>query len=211
VSTIYRIVAWIIVIGGALCAIGYYTYADVWSLPLDDPRFLVSVEPTLRGGDLLLVARHGTPVLGNLVRCVDPDEPRRWVVGRVVGESGATLKVTERGFNNPGSREKGDTACDPQRVTNPANGDEVELSCRNDEFAGIAYQTLAKTDTSDLDHPVEVKVPLGKLYLFSDDRYLHLDSRDFGSLPDTSCQHIFFRLWGAAGFGDGTRRFNIIW
>jgi signal peptidase I len=45
----------------------------------------------------------------------------------------------------------------------------------------------------------------------SDDRYLHLDSRDYGTVPEESCQHVFFRLWGAAGFGDASRRFNIIW
>ena len=56
-----------------------------------------------------------------------------------------------------------------------------------------------------------IHVPLGKLYLFSDDRYLHLDSRDFGSVPEATCQHLIFRLWGAEGFTDGAHRFNMLW
>lgn len=57
----------------------------------------------------------------------------------------------------------------------------------------------------------DVTVPSGRLFLMSDDRYLHLDSRDFGSLSDQSCQHLVFRLWSAEGFLDATHRFNIIW
>ena len=33
----------------------------------------------------------------------------------------------------------------------------------------------------------------------SDNRAMHLDARDFGPLPDGSCQHIVLRLWGAGG------------
>jgi signal peptidase I len=210
-GSVWRFIAWVTVIVGALSAIGYYTYADVWRIPTDDARFLVSIEPTLRGGDVVLTSRHGTPVVGNLVRCVDPDEPRRWVVGRLVGPSGSEIKVTEQGFSYPGSREAADTACEPQRITNPSNGDEIELGCRSNEFAGLTYQTLVRTEGVVADHPLQVRVPVGKSYLMSDDRYFHLDSRDFGSVPEASCQHIFFRLWSAGGFSDGAHRFTLLW
>ena len=207
-----RFLAWVAVIGGALAAIGYYTYADVWVVPTDDPRLLASVEPTLRGGDLLLVARHGAPALGNLVRCVDPDEPRRWVAARIVGNGGSELKVSDRAFSATGSRETSNGACDSQRVANPATGDEVDLVCRNEEFAGLTYQILHRQETTTAsDHPVQVNVPQLRSYLLSDNRFLHLDSRDYGSLPSTSCQHLFFRLWGGGGFTDSARRFNILW
>ncbi len=210
-SSILRLLAWLAVIGGALGAIVYYTYADVWTIPTDDPRLVASIEPTLRGGDIVLVARHGLPMMGNIVRCVDPDEPRRWVVGRLVGTGGTDIKVTDVGFSTPGSREAADTACDPQKVVNPANGDEVDETCRNNEFAGATYQTLTKLVEGASDHPTQVHVPAGKSYLFSDNRYLHLDSRDFGSLPQASCQHLFFRLWGTSGFTDASHRFTLLW
>jgi len=37
----------------------------------------------------------------------------------------------------------------------------------------------------------------------SDDRHVHLDSRDFGQVDPRTCQHIVFRFVGAAGLGDG--------
>jgi signal peptidase I len=211
-SSCLRVVAWLAVLGGAVCAIVYYAYADVWVVPANDPRLLVSVEPTLAGGDIVLVERHGAPGLGNLARCVDPDEPRRWVVGRLVGMSGGSLHLADQGFSTPGSRPTSYTACGVQKLVNPASGDEVELTCRNEEFAGMAYETLSKAREGGSGDPdVELRVPPGKSFLLSDDRYLHLDSRDYGSLPESSCHHVLFRLWGAAGFTDASRRFNIIW
>ena len=59
--------------------------------------------------------------------------------------------------------------------------------------------------------PPQYHVQAGKVFLMSDDRYLHYDSRNFGTVPQASCQHILFRLWGANGFADSSRRFNIIW
>jgi signal peptidase I len=48
-------------------------------------------------------------------------------------------------------------------------------------------------------------------YLLSDDRHVHVDSRDFGALDVTACQHIVFRLVGAGGFGDDKKRLSVIW
>ena len=208
-SALLRVLAWFTVIAGAICAVIYYAYADLWVVPTDDPRFLVSIEPMLRGGDLVLVERHGVPSLGNLVRCVDPDEPRRWVVGRIVAAAGTDLHLKGQSFNVPGSREHSDSSCETRHLTNPATGDDVELRCRNEEFAGGDYQMLSREDVPAQDSTV--RVPPGKSFLLSDDRYLHLDSQDFGSVPETSCHHIVFRLWGAEGFTDGSHRFNLLW
>ena len=50
----------------------------------------------------------------------------------------------------------------------------------------------------------------GKLFLVSDDRHIHKDSRDFGGVDAATCEHVVFRLWGER-FTDGSRRFNILW
>jgi signal peptidase I len=211
-SGVFRVLAWLAVIAGAVMAIIYYAYADVWTVPSDDPRQLVSIEPTLKGGDVLLVARHGLPSEGDLVRCVDPDEPRRWVVARLVGVSGSTLELDGQTFSTPGSRPRSDTACETRALTNPANGEEVSLSCRNEEFAGREYQSLTHAgDGADPDSSSHVVVAPGRSFLLSDDRYLHVDSRDYGSVPAASCHRILFRLWGAEGFTDASRRFDIVW
>ena len=54
-------------------------------------------------------------------------------------------------------------------------------------------------------------IEAGKWYLVSDDRHIHLDSRDFGQIDPTTCQHIVYRLQSAKGFGDSKRRLSVIW
>jgi signal peptidase I len=50
----------------------------------------------------------------------------------------------------------------------------------------------------------------GKLFLVSDNRSMHEDSRDFGQVDASTCEHIVFRLWGEH-YTDSSRRFTIIW
>src|SRR5271156_6843070 len=83
-----RFLVWSALILGALGAFLYFAFFDVWRVPADDPQFVVSVEPTLSAGDLVLIARHGTPGSANLGRCAEPDEPRRFVVGPSVSGTG---------------------------------------------------------------------------------------------------------------------------
>jgi hypothetical protein len=45
----------------------------------------------------------------------------------------------------------------------------------------------------------------------SDNRVMHLDSRDYGQVQAQACQRIGFRLWSAAGWWDAKHRFNIVW
>ena len=53
-------------------------------------------------------------------------------------------------------------------------------------------------------------VEAGKLYLVSDNRLMHQDSRDFGLVDSSTCEHIVFRLWGER-YAASTRRFNVLW
>jgi signal peptidase I len=50
----------------------------------------------------------------------------------------------------------------------------------------------------------------GKVFLVSDDRHIHKDSRDFGQVDGAACEHVVFRLWGES-FGDSSHRFNVLW
>jgi signal peptidase I len=54
-------------------------------------------------------------------------------------------------------------------------------------------------------------VQVGNWYLVSDDRHLHLDSRDFGPIDPRSCRHVLFRIVGSGGLSDSAGRFTIIW
>jgi signal peptidase I len=201
--------------GGIVAVIGlvlYYGLFDVWTVPSDDPQMNVSIQPTLLDGDVVLISRHGVPGWGNLVRCLDPENPGRYVVGRIVGQPGDDLEL--RGESLSVNRRAMTTvgACDPTRATlkNPATQEDVELQCSRREFAGLTlefYRAAQPPYEKDLD----VKVEPNRIYLLSDNVHLHLDSRDFGSINLATCQHIVYRLWGTTGAGDSKRRFTVIW
>jgi signal peptidase I len=94
-------------------------------------------------------------------------------------------------------------------VRDPNTNDDVTLSCSVEEYGEMAYSALRAADHPE--PPTKATVEPGYWYLVSDDRHVHLDSRDFGQVSPASCQHIVFRLCGAAGFGDAKKRLNVIW
>jgi signal peptidase I len=196
---------------GGLGAFLYFGFFDIWKLPLDDPQFAVSVEPTLSAGDLVVIARHGSPGIGNLVRCSDPDEPRRFVVGRWMADGHEKLDFTGESITINGQHAASPRGCASAAAPlfNPASGARETLVCRQVEFAGMTHEILTSTEHAEADRTLTVDP--GKIFLVSDNRHMHLDSRDFGSIDPGSCQHVLFRLWGDAGFSDASHRFSIIW
>lgn len=66
------------------------------------------MEPTLRPGDRVLVDgaayRERPPRPGDLVACVDPAEPRRWLVKRVAGVGPDAASVPLGGIEGPEGR-----------------------------------------------------------------------------------------------------------
>ncbi len=200
--------------GGIIATIGLFLYLvffDVWTVPSDDPQMTISVQPTLLDGDVVLVSRRGTPGWGNLVRCLDPENPGRYVVARIVGQPndelelrGETLSVNHRAISTVG-------VCDQPRVTvkNPATQEDVELQCSRREFAGLTLEFYRGVEQ--LEKDMTVRVEPNRIYLMSDNVHLHLDSRDYGQINLATCQHIVYRLWGTTGAGDSKRRFTVLW
>jgi signal peptidase I len=210
-SGFVRFLFWTALILGAFGAFLYFAFFDVWKIPSDDPQFGVSIEPTLSVGDVVLVARHGSPSTGNLVRCADPDEPRRFVVGRWMGGGGDRIEVAGESITINGQHASSPRGCGRPQVslTNPASGALEPLVCRQVEFAGLTHEVFVSD--AHAEGPRSVKVDPNKIFLASDNRHMHLDSRDFGTLDPSSCQHVLFRLWGDAGYGDASHRFTLIW
>jgi signal peptidase I len=206
-----RFLVWSALILGALGAFLYFAFFDVWRVPSDDPQFVVSVEPTLTAGDIVLVARHGTPGTGNLVRCADPDEPRRFVVGRWSAGAGDKVVFDNEGLLINGSHFSSPRGCGRPLVayTNPASGIQETLACRQIEFGGLTHEALFSAEHAEGTRTLTVDP--GKILLVSDNRHMHLDGRDFGTIDPSTCEHIVFRLWGSTGFGDAPHRFTIIW
>jgi hypothetical protein len=45
----------------------------------------------------------------------------------------------------------------------------------------------------------------------SDNRAMHLDSRDYLGVQPSTCQRVTLRLWGAAGWFDAKKRLTVLW
>jgi signal peptidase I len=183
----------------------------VWTVP-DDPVLGASVGPTLAAGDVVLVLTRGTPGFGDLVRCRDPEEPTRFVVGRVAGVEGDTVETD--GFRLTVNNRKYDShsACPERtfRVPHPSSGSEMELNCDVVDMGG-GWHYRGHNPAPVLSQKTRADVGAGMVYLLSDNREHHDDSRDFGQLPRSSCaERVVFRLWGKSGWGDTKRRMTFI-
>ncbi len=200
---------WTLGILGLIGLVLYLTILDAWRVPGDDPSFNVAVAPTLRPGDTLLILKSSEVKLGHLVRCMDPDAPGRYVVGRIIAKAGDKIDVDELVTVN-GKRNPSPHACSEPKVMmrHPGTQEDVRLSCVVEDTYGNEHEAIR-----DLDHPQATSksvVEAGKVYLVSDNRHWHLDSRDFGQVDPATCQHIVYRLWGESYF-DASRRFNFLW
>jgi signal peptidase I len=205
-----RALIWIAIVCGVIVGV-VAIFFQVWTIPGDDPQFAVSIEPSLSVGDVVLVARSSGASDGALVRCTDPDAPGRFVVARVIGHGGDSIEFSSGTMLVNGSPPSASLACEPSvvRLRNPGTQEEEDLNCILEEFAGSTHPALRTPETADRDSKTEVEA--GKVYLVSDDRTLHLDSRDFGQIRPATCHHIALRLWGATGWGDAKKRLTVLW
>ena len=186
------------------------TLFKAWTIP-DDPYLSASIAPTLSGGDTVLVLTRGKPGFGDLVRCPDPEEKTRWIVGRIVGVGGDSIDMEANNLLVNSTQYIGKSACAEakQKVIHPGTSTEVEIKCDVVEMGGgWHYRGVG----GGLKQPkIHVEVRTGTLYLLSDNRDLHDDSRDFGSVPEEACtERVVFRLWSKAGWSDDLRRMMYI-
>lgn len=207
-----RVLIWVALICGVLAGI-VLVFFEPWTVPGDDAQFAVSIEPTLSPGDLVLATRSSSASDGALVRCTDPDAPGRWVVGRVVGRAGDTVEFSKGVMLVNGKIPTAPSACDPAvvRLKNPGTQEDEDFNCSLEEFAGSTHSALRAGGAATVIKDSSTQVEAGKVYLVSDNRILHLDSRDFGAVAPGTCQHIALRLWGATGWGDAKKRLTVLW
>lgn len=211
VGKLSRGIVWIAVILGLLGLFLRTVVLEPWVLP-DDDKLSAAVAPSLRGGDTILFMRRNKPAFGDLVRCTDPQEATAFVVGRVVGLAGDTVEINGKDVSVNGKRYVGEMACaeDKMSIPHPTSGSTVEIWCDQVEIAGHPH-LRGSGDKALPEKPVKATVPESKLYLLSDDRTYHDDSRDFGTVPaDTCTGRIVFRLWGKEGMKDGKRRMTFV-
>jgi signal peptidase I len=206
-----KFVAWIVGVLGTIALVLYLGFFDVWTVPTDDPLLAASIEPTLSAGDVVVVTRRTEVSRGNLLRCADPQAPGRFVIARATARFGDEIEIGGESVAIDNHRNPSPRACDvPTAVVHdPQSGEDVTLGCSVEEYGETSYRALRSTDHPEA--PTIEKVQPDRWYLVSDDRHVHLDSRDFGQIEPQTCQHIVFRLVGPGGFWDAKKRLNIIW
>ncbi|MBK8255756.1 MAG: signal peptidase I [Polyangiaceae bacterium] len=198
---------------GALAVIALFLrlfFITVWTMP-DDP-YLVSNAPTLAPGDVVLVLHRGEPGFGDLVRCPDPQQPGQWVVGRIAGVSGDQVEMDGARLVVNGKTYSGESACTEPRmmVRHPETQKETEVACEVVQMGG-GWHYRAAAITQFQEQKKSASVGFGKVFLASDNRTMHDDSRDFGLLDRDTCkERVVFRLWSKAGWSDDKSRMTII-
>jgi signal peptidase I len=210
-GTWFRIVAWTAGILGAIAGLLYAFFFDVWTVPGDDPLLAASIEPTLSAGDVVVVSRHPSVARGNLLRCADPQAPGRFVIARAIARYGDKFEVQGEAPSIDDRRTPSPRRCEPPNmvVHDPQTNEDISLACSVEEYGEVTFSALRSQDHPE--PPTRAEVEAGRWFLVSDDRHVHLDSRDFGQIDVAGCQHIVFRLIGHDGFGDASKRFNVIW
>jgi signal peptidase I len=210
-GTWLKIVAWVAVVVGAVLFVLHLLFFEVWRLPSDDPLLAASIEPTLSSGDLVVVTRHSSVGRGDLLRCVDPEAAGRFVVARAVGRYGDHVELNDEVVSLDGRRTPSPRACDPPAVTvhDPRDDEDVTLWCSVEEYGDRPFSVLRERQRPE--RPTKATVEASRWFLVSDDRHIHLDSRDYGQIDPNTCQHVVFRLVGAAGFGDSKKRLSLVW
>jgi signal peptidase I len=206
VKTLGRITFWVVLIGGIVSLILYLTVLEPWTIPNTDATFVAALQPNLFADDVLLLSRRNDAQVGWMVRCADPDAPGYFVVGRVMARAGSTVDSQNAVVRIDNHTFPAPTRCDPPKMTvrNPASQEDTELDCSDEEIGGMAHHIL-RGPTAEKD--THVVVESNNVFLASDNRSIHMDSRDFGQIPANSCQHILFRLWSA----DDKGRFSLVW
>ena len=189
----------------------YAFVVDLWRIPEDDPLLAASIEPTLRVGDLVVLLRRSSVTRGILVRCEDPDAPGRFVVARAMARDGDRIELRNDLVRLDGRPLKQSRDCAKARVSvyDPRTAADVSLACSVEDYGDFPFTTLHSLEPSE--PPVVVEVDASRWFLVSDNRHVHLDSRDYGLIDPRTCQHIVFRLAGASGVGDAERRLGPIW
>jgi len=211
VSKWLKFVGWTFGILALIAGILRLTLLDGWVVP-EDPVLGASVVPTLRAGDRVLLLTKGERGIGDLVRCPDPEDPSRWVIGRIVGLAGDRVRVEgDRLFLND-KRYDAVESCTEGIVTfpHPSSGAPTQANCSRVEIGG-GWHFRASVYSKTQMKPVEHTVGPDRVYLLSDNRMFHDDSRDFGAVPASSCKEkIVFRMWGAKGWSDADARLTFI-
>lgn len=208
-----RFLLWVALVAGVIIGLARATAIRWWRVPHDAPFFTASLSPTIRPGDLILLWRLTKPGFGDLVMCPEPRDASRVVIGRLVGESRDEIAIVGADITINGRRQTVESNCAEGTFEehDPQTDVAVEQHCSIEELGGGTHFRGEIPASSHAPSDVTQTVPVGHVWLVSDNRLFPYDSRDFGPVPRESCtETVFFRLVGAGGYFDAKRRNQFI-
>lgn len=207
VRTLFWVAAILALIIGVLRA----TVISWWTIPEDDPVLAASLAPTLYGGDFVLLLKKA-PAFGDITRCTDPEEPGRFVVGRLIGEQRDEIELMGNDIVVNNKRSNREMACEETDVTiqDPTSGTDVDLKCHIEALINHKHmRAVASANRYGVDR--KAIVADGRIFLVSDNRAYPFDSRNYGAVERETCKEIvLFRFVGKTGWGDPKRRLLFI-
>jgi signal peptidase I len=205
-----RALLWIVGTLAVLIGLARAVAIRWWQIPADDVYLGASLNPTLEGGDTIILWRLTKADLGDLVLCPEPKHPERVVIGRIAAEGGQTIRIEGTRVIVQGKGLAVESSCleDTFVTSDPQTGIALEQRCQLEVMGGRTHpRGSASGPTAPL--PVETTVPENMVYLVSDNRQFPYDSRDYGPVDPALCSEtVVFRLVGAKGFADSATRFT---
>ena len=151
-----------------------------------------SMEPTYKIGDLAIVMRQpmsGTPMDGDVITLLSPDDQKSISIKRVLGVAGDRLH-----FDNKQLYRKGKKLDEPyvQHLTDFADQqrDQFPRNLESEHMSEKAKLLLAQNLKDG-----ELVVPEGYFFVLGDNRDYSLDSRYWGLLPGKNVMgHVLLRV-----------------
>lgn len=210
---ILKTLVWLGALFAVIAGAARLTAIRWWQVPSDDAVLEASIEPTLHGGDWVLLWRATPAHFGALVVCPEPQNEDRVVIGRLVGEEGDKLAVEGSTIELNDHDALTESACGERtfRIADPNTGSEVEQQCNLEALGGVLHMRGELTGREHVIQKTTRTVGQGKVFLVSDNRAYPYDSRNYGTVDRDTCREsVFFRLVSKDGFADVKNRLTYI-
>ena len=147
--------------------------------------------PTIATGDWVWVLPGGEIRRGDVVLLLDPLDPERTILRRVVGNPGQSVRFDEGGIR-----------VGPKRIRQKIMGDDGASTVMQETIwskppaQSIDWLTRKRTGASAAWSAEAIEVPAGHRYLIADNRDDALDSRWWGPVSDAEIQGVVRIRWG---------------
>jgi len=205
----FKFLFWVALVLGILIGVLRATCIRWWRVPSDDPYLTASTSPSVRAGDLILLWRGSKPGFGDLVICPEPKHPERVVIARIAGEERDNITVEGADITVNRKNIRTESNCMPSKFTerDPGTGFEAEQTCSIESMGGSTHMRGELAAGTPKPRDIQADVPIGQVWLVSDNRQYPWDSREFGPVDRETCKEmVFFRLVGSGGYFDSSTR-----